>query len=69
MLFGPIGALIGGRAKEKTSRIINSYLIFTFLADNEVKYIAFNCTGNNKAYSFVKEFKQTHKELVNTINL
>lgn len=69
LLFGPIGAMIGGRTKEKTSKIVNSYLIFTFLDNNEIKYVAFNCTGNTKAYKFVKEFKQYHSQMSATINL
>ena len=36
MLFGPVGAMIGGRSKEKTSKIIHSYLIFTFLDNDEI---------------------------------
>lgn len=69
ILFGPIGAMIGGRTKEKTSKIINSYLIFTFLDNNEINYIAFNCTGNSHAYKFVKEFKQYNQKASTTINL
>lgn len=69
ILFGPIGAMIGGRSKEKTSKIVNSYLIFTFLDNNEIKYIAFNCTNNFQASKFVKEFKQNHTNEKTIINL
>lgn len=69
ILFGPIGAMIGGRSKEKTSKIVNSYLIFTFLDNNEIKYIAFNCTNNFQAQKFVKEFKQNNTREKTTINL
>lgn len=61
IVFGSIGAAIGGRSKEKTSRIINSYLVFTFLDYNEIKYLAFNCTGNLKANKFIKEFNKFNK--------
>lgn len=69
ILFGPIGAMIGGRSKEKTSRVVNSYLIFTYMDDNEIKYVAFNCTGNIAAHKFVKEFKQNNPKTNSTINL
>lgn len=69
ILFGPIGAMIGGRSKEKTSKIVNSYLIFTFLDNNEIKYIAFNCTNDFKAQKIVKEFKQSNLRAETTINL
>lgn len=70
VLFGPLGAMIGGRAKEKTSRIINSYLIFTYLDNNEIKYIAFNCSNVFNANKFVKEFKQNGKNKISTtVNL
>lgn len=38
-LFGPVGAMIGGRAKEKTSTVVTHYLIITYISDNEIKYI------------------------------
>ena len=46
VMFGALGALIGGRTKEKTSKQVNQYLIFTYLNDEEVKYIAFDVYSN-----------------------
>ena len=69
MLLGPVGAMIGGRAKEKTSKIIHSYLIFTFMDNGEIKYIAFNCTGDMNVYKFVKEFNSKNHKKKTTINL
>lgn len=68
-LFGPIGAMIGGRSKEKTSKIVHSYLIFTFLDNNDLKYVAFDCTNNFQAHKFVKEFKAIENKKTTTINL
>ena len=45
VLFGPLGAMIGGRAKEKKSTTMSKYLIFTYLNDEELKYIGFDCTA------------------------
>ena len=61
VLFGPLGAMIGGRSKEKTSNIVTSYLIFTYLDNNEIKYIAFDCTNSTKAIRFVTEFQLSNK--------
>lgn len=69
LLFGPIGAIIGGRSKEKTSKIVNSYLIFTFLDKNEIKYIALNCTGDFQASKFVNEFKKYNNKASITTEL
>lgn len=44
VLFGALGAMIGGRAKEKTSTTTQHYLIFTYLNNDEVKYTGFDCT-------------------------
>ena len=58
ILFGPLGAMIGGRAKTKELRTVTTCLIFTYLKDKTVDYIAFNATNNFKAAKFVKEFQQ-----------
>ena len=69
VLFGPLGAMIGGRAKEKTSRTINNYLIFTYLDNNEIKYIAFHCSSISNANKFIKEFKQNNQNKSTIVNL
>jgi hypothetical protein len=42
LLFGPIGALIGGRAKTKRTTEVHSYLILTYMKDGDLSYIAFD---------------------------
>ncbi|WP_099205655.1 hypothetical protein [Scatolibacter rhodanostii] len=41
ILFGGLGALVGGRTKEKTSTSITNYLIINFLKDNQINNISF----------------------------
>lgn len=63
VLFGPLGAIIGGRAKKKTNKKSQSYLIITYTGDQgELKYIGFN-TANNPivATKLVKEFHQLNQ--------
>lgn len=70
ILFGPIGALIGGRAKEKKTQQIFSYLIFTYLSEGDMKYIAFNATNSVFiAAKYVDEFKKSHQKNAVEINL
>lgn len=70
ILFGPIGALIGGRAKEKKTQQIFSYLIFTYLSGEDMKYIAFNATNSVFiAAKYVDEFKKSHQKSAVEINL
>lgn len=59
VMFGPLGAMIGGRAKQKSTKQVTQYLIFTYVDNGELKYIAFDCTVNLfKASNFVKEFQK-----------
>ncbi|MFA9376226.1 MAG: hypothetical protein ACERKZ_05655 [Lachnotalea sp.] len=58
VLFGAVGAVIGGRVKTKTDKNITSYLIITYMDDtNEVKYIGFDVTYTPKGREFVKLYE------------
>lgn len=39
MLLGPIGAILGGSASKRSIKTNTKYLIFTYLADVQTKYI------------------------------
>lgn len=70
MLFGPLGALIGGRVKTKNTYSIDYYLIFTYLKNNEPSYIAFNCNGKVfEAKKITKQYKSKQIENNVTIDL
>lgn len=69
MLFGPAGALIGGRTKQKTDKTLHTYLIFTYQKDNSVDYIAFNTTFNKTSLLFIDEFNANHKGINNPVEL
>lgn len=69
LLFGPVGALIGGRAKKKTDKTVNNFLIFTYSKESTVDYIAFNATGNFKVMNFIKEFNSTNTGAHNEVDL
>lgn len=60
MMFGVLGAAIGGRAKTKDVRTSSSYLIIAYKDSNDsLKYIGFeatNAVGN--AYKMVREFHE-----------
>ena len=60
VLFGPLGAIIGGRAKKHEVISEVNYLVFTYLKDEEIKYICFELErtfGIHFATPFVKEFE------------
>lgn len=59
-LFGPLGAMIGGRAKKKNVKKITKCLIITYLKDNEMKYIAFGLDQFDEinAKELIKKFKK-----------
>lgn len=69
MLFGPLGAVIGGRAKEKKSKKMYQYLIITYESNGEIKYIGFDATANSQASALVKEFNANNIHHSTTINL
>ena len=46
LLFGPVGALIGGRTKQKKIKNVSTYLIITYTNDDEIKYVGFDATNS-----------------------
>lgn len=61
VVFGPLGAIVGGRAKQKKAKTTSRYLIFTYLKDEEIDYISFDVTKNwAKADSIVNKFKKNN---------
>lgn len=66
VLFGPLGAVIGGRAKQKKVRTVSNYLIITYKGDTELKYIGFDVTNAPfKAQKFVNEFNKLNRAITN----
>lgn len=46
VLFGPLGAMIGGRSKEKKVTTVTNYFIITYLKEEGLKYICFTYSFN-----------------------
>lgn len=63
MLFGPIGAMIGGRTKEKQSKEVTRYIIFTYVDANEMKYIALSYGDYFPMTSEVQKFVNAFKSI------
>lgn len=65
-LFGPVGAIIGGRVKKKTIKNeIHRYLIITFKSE-EIKYICLEIgLRTAAANTMVNDFKSRHTEKLN----
>lgn len=60
MLFGPVGAIIGGRTKMKSIKHKTYYLIITYQSD-EIKYIGFEIGFHMaSANIFINDFKNSH---------
>lgn len=70
VLFGPIGAMIGGRAKQKKVKKVSTYLIITYMDNNDVKYIGFDATNSEwEANNFVNQFKTNGSNTATKIDL
>ncbi|PAE20498.1 hypothetical protein CHH80_10825 [Bacillus sp. 7504-2] len=53
VLFGPLGAMVGGRRKEKESTVTEEFLIFSYITkENKQEYISFDVTNEPRATSF-----------------
>lgn len=60
MLFGNLGAAVGGRAKSKNFQARRQYLVITYLGDDEtVKHIVFDYVP--KAQMLINDFKHHNK--------
>lgn len=46
VLLGPIGAIIGGRATQKTTRTFSKYLVVAYSSEGGAQHIVFDVTGN-----------------------
>ena len=61
LMFGAVGAIIGGRAKKKKTTKISYFLIITYMKNEEVKYIGFDVSNNYfAANKIVSDFKANH---------
>lgn len=69
VLFGPLGAVIGGRAKKKKSTDIRKYLIMTYESEGEIKYVGFDVTANYQAPALASEFQAAGNKHSATIDL
>lgn len=71
LLFGPLGALVGGRTKQKQSKEITNYFIVTY--DKNVsgnpEYIAFDATGNLKVVKILSLYNKLPKATREAIEL
>ncbi|PJO43923.1 hypothetical protein [Lysinibacillus xylanilyticus] len=61
VLFGPLGAMIGGRAKEKKSTKTEKYLIFAYEKDGETDYISMEVTNEPNASLFNSNYYDLSK--------
>ncbi len=67
VLFGPLGAMIGGRSKKKVDKLNHEYLIFTYdNKENKTDYISFDVTNNLTAHKFVKYFSSNYNKNIVT---
>ena len=72
MLFGPLGAAIGGRSKVKEIKNFSKFLIFTYLDNNETKYITFSIPQKfmQEVLKLINDFQTKHPTVIsNTVEL
>lgn len=63
ILFGGLGAIVGGRAKQKQTTTRTHYLIFTYTKDNEVKYISFETPAHDMvSHQFKVDFQNQPRQ-------
>ncbi len=57
VLFGPLGAMVGGRAKQKKIRTIENYLVITYWKDDTLDYISFKLFERSNADRLIEKNK------------
>lgn len=57
MLFGPLGAMVGGRAKEKTSTAVEYYFIITYNKDGALDYLSFQIYAFSMANKLIRQYR------------
>lgn len=67
VLFGPLGAMVGGRAKEKKTTTVTHYLVITYNSDGEIKYISFEYLPSASSIDFVTRFNLTKNNTTNNV--
>lgn len=68
--FGPLGAAIGGRVKNRTVATATTYLIISYRDGDALKHIGFEVTVYaSEAYKIVEEFKKFNHNTSIKINL
>lgn len=61
VLFGPLGAIVGGRAKQKKSSTYSYYLIISYMKEEELSYLAFEVShGSLPVSDLIKDFNDTN---------
>lgn len=69
MVFGPLGAIVGGRAKKKKTTATEYYLIFTYRSNDNICYASFRIEDALKAREWEKEFKMNNSGRTEVVEL
>lgn len=69
ILFGPLGAVIGGRAKNKKVKKTTQYLIITYKKNDDLQYIGFEVINSFQAVKLVGEFMKERQGQTNVVEL
>ena len=71
MLFGVLGAAIGGRSKVKETKKVRKFLIFTYTKEDEINYVAFDVTKDTfgKASTFKSRLSTSSGQIKKTVEL
>ncbi|MFR0780633.1 MAG: hypothetical protein ACLSH8_13630 [Zhenhengia sp.] len=64
MLFGPLGGIVGGRAKKKNIKTTTHYLVITYLDDDKIKYISFEYIPCLEVTKIVNQFEASEQEQI-----
>lgn len=69
VMFGALGAMIGGRATEKESKIKTHYLVITYKNDDDINYISFEHEPSYMTGKFTYKFKGKDNKAQSIIEL
>lgn len=69
LLFGPLGAMVGGRAKKKETKSVEHYIIITYLSDEKIEFLSFHADIGEKARNFVDVIRSKKSGVSETVEL
>lgn len=69
LMFGTLGAMVGGRAKERTSNVTEYYFVITYNSNDEIEFISMHIADTLKANKVISRYRPRLSGAAKVVNL